>query len=98
MDECRNKYIQRSQCPLLSAHWLIAPEPAKIEAIVKMSPPTSINELRAFLGTTGYYRRYARHYAQIVRPLHRLLRPGVAYIWGPEQQEAFEMLKTRLSA
>jgi hypothetical protein len=63
-----------------------------------MSPPSNVSELRAFLGITGYYRRYVRHYAQIVRPLRRLHKPGVAYIWGPEQQEAYEMLKDKLCA
>jgi hypothetical protein len=53
----------------------LAPQVAQIKAIVKMSPPTNVSELRAFLGTTSYYRRYVRDYAQIVRPLHRLLQP-----------------------
>jgi uncharacterized membrane-anchored protein len=46
----------------------IAPQAAKVEAIVKMPPPTNITKLRAFLGTTGYYRRYVQHYAQIAGP------------------------------
>jgi hypothetical protein len=59
----------------------IAPQAAKVEAIVKMPPPTNITELRAFLGTTGYHRRYVQHYARIAGPLHKLLEQGVAYIW-----------------
>jgi hypothetical protein len=35
-----------------------APQQVKVEAILKMKPPGDFFELRAFLGTAGYYRRY----------------------------------------
>jgi hypothetical protein len=35
-----------------------APQQVKVEAILKMKPPGDVSELRAFLGTAGYYRRY----------------------------------------
>ncbi|GJW18229.1 putative mitochondrial protein [Tanacetum coccineum] len=56
------------------------------------------NELRRFLGLTGYYKRFIKGFAMISRPLTQLLKKG-AYKWNNEAQLAFETLKqTMISA
>jgi hypothetical protein len=55
-----------------------APQQVKVEAILKMKPPGDVSELRAFLGTAGYYRRYVQNYSRIAAALNRLLQNGVA--------------------
>ena len=70
----------------------VATDPSKIEDIINWKTPQSVNELRGFLGLTGYYRQFIPHYALICQPLHTALKKN-AFQWGHEQQAAFEKLK-----
>ena len=51
----------------------VSPDPNKIEVIQKWAIPKTIKELRAFIGFTGYYRKYIEKYAHIARPLYDLV-------------------------
>ena len=46
---------------------------AKIEAIEKLPPPSSIKGIRSFLGHAGFYRRFIKDFSQIAKPLSNLL-------------------------
>lgn len=73
----------------------LSTDPAKIEAVKHWPEPKSVTQLRGFLGLTGYYRRFVKHYGLICRPLHDMLKKN-SFLWGPEQSKAFEELKERL--
>ncbi|KAK7933302.1 hypothetical protein WMY93_004198 [Mugilogobius chulae] len=47
-------------------------DPDKIEALKTWPVPTTLKELRSFLGFAGYYRRFVQDYSTIVKPLHDL--------------------------
>ena len=51
----------------------IQTDPEKTKAIKTWPVPRSVKDVRAFLGFTGYYRRFIRNYATIARPLNDLL-------------------------
>jgi hypothetical protein len=52
---------------------------AKIIVIIDFPPPTSVQQLRATLGHTGYYRKFIRGYAQIIAPMEKLLKKEVKF-------------------
>ncbi len=47
-------------------------DPQKIEAIKTWPRPKNLKELRSFLGFSGYYRRFIKDYAKVVKPLNGL--------------------------
>lgn len=50
----------------------ILPYPEKVEAVVKMRPPTTLKETRSFLGLCNYYRKAVANFSQIAAPLYQL--------------------------
>ena len=71
-------------------------DPAKVEAITTWSRPTTVTEVRSFLGFAGYYRRFMEGFSSLVLPLTQLMRKGVKFKWSEERQRSFEELKKRL--
>ncbi|KAJ9557909.1 hypothetical protein OSB04_012523 [Centaurea solstitialis] len=71
-------------------------DPAKIEAVMKWEVPKTPTEIRSFLGLAGYYRWFIQDFSKIAVPLTRLTRKNVKFVWGEEQQKAFELLREKL--
>uniref|UniRef100_A0ACD5WWA8 Uncharacterized protein n=1 Tax=Avena sativa TaxID=4498 RepID=A0ACD5WWA8_AVESA len=70
----------------------VATDPTKIEAIVKWPTPTTVTELRSFLGLAGYYRRFVKNYGIICKPLFSSLKKE-GFSWIEDQETAFKELK-----
>ena len=64
--------------------------------------PDSVKQVRAFIALCSYYRRFIKNFAQIARPLHKLLekqdKKGTNFNWDRGCQDSFENLKTALIA
>ncbi|GJY22453.1 reverse transcriptase, partial [Tanacetum coccineum] len=80
---------------IVSADGIIM-DPSKVEAITKWPRPTTVTEVRSFLGLAGYYRRFVEGFSQLALPLTQLMRKGEKFVWTDERQESFEELKRRL--
>jgi hypothetical protein len=71
----------------------VKPDEKKVEAVMKFPVPTTTKQLKAFLGLAGYYRRFVPNFSPIAKPLHKLTGKNVPYVWGKEQDQAFQKLK-----
>lgn len=72
----------------LIGHGQVRPSPSKTDVLVKSPKPTNVKEVRQFLGLAGYFRRYIAEYASKTACIAKLLRKGVPFAWGPEQDVA----------
>lgn len=67
-------------------------DPAKVQAMFSWPAPKNITALRAFLGLTGFYRRFVANYASIASPLTDLLKSN-SFHWNETANIAFHKLK-----
>ncbi|KAK3804175.1 hypothetical protein RRG08_023538 [Elysia crispata] len=87
----------------------IATEAAKVKAVQDWKVPSTIRELRAFLGLASYYRKFIDGFAKIARPLHAITsavnadpvsskrkHAPIAKFWNEDCQPAFNNLKSAL--
>ncbi|GJS27838.1 putative reverse transcriptase domain-containing protein [Tanacetum coccineum] len=74
----------------------ITMDPAKVEAITKWPRPTSVTEVRSFLGLAGYYCRFVEGFSRLALPLTKLMRKGRRSCLDDEREKSFEELKQRL--
>jgi hypothetical protein len=61
-------------------------------------PPTSVLEIRSFLGQAGYYRWFIKDFSKIAKPMMKLLEKNKAFEWTVECQVSFEELKKCLTS
>ena len=51
---------------------------------------------RSFVGMVNFLSMFCPELQKFLKPIHDLTRKGRSFIWGEEQQEAFEEIKRRL--
>jgi hypothetical protein len=71
----------------------LKPDPVKLDGVRQWPVPTTLKQLRSFLGFLNYYRRFISGFSELARPLNDLLRNDVQWKWETPQHEAFERLK-----
>jgi hypothetical protein len=100
-------YVRFSKCEFwisevsFSGH-VISPEgidvdPSKVREVLDWKPPTSVTQVRSFLGLAGYYRRFILNFSKISKPITELLKKGNRYMWSKDYDEAFNTLKKLLT-
>lgn len=68
-----------------------------IEAVKHWETPTNVKEVERFLGFANYHRGFIAGFAQMAHPLYNITGKK-PFVWGPEQQTAFENLRRALTS
>ncbi len=84
----------------------IMPDPQKVQEVNNWTVPETVYDVRAFLGTMNYFRKFIQNYAKIARPLIDLTKGNVSrrksattrVQLNKEQLQAFEKLRQALSS
>ncbi|CAN6723549.1 unnamed protein product [Malus baccata var. baccata] len=70
---------------------------SKIDLVRHLPSPTSVREVRSFLGHAGFYRRFIKDFSKIAQPLCCLLQKEVAFEFTKECTASFNQLKELLT-
>jgi hypothetical protein len=76
----------------------ISVDPTKVQEVLDWKAPTTVFEVRSFLGLAGYYRHFILDFSKIAKPMTRLLQKDEKFVWTPKCDEAFHTLRTLLTS
>ena len=76
---------------------MIEVDKAKIDIMQHLPSPTTVREVRSFLGHAGFYRRFIKDFSKEAKPLSNLLQKDVPFVWSAECEAAFLKLKELLT-
>ena len=74
------------------------PNKDKVRAIQEAPAPTSVKELKAFLGLLNYYSKFVHNISSVLASLYKLRKKEVQWHWGKEQETAFKESKRLLTS
>lgn len=74
----------------------ISLDPARVSAIKAIREPTNKEEVHSFMGILQFAARFIPGKTDTLAPISNLLKSSVEFVWGPEQQKAFDLVKKLL--
>lgn len=75
----------------------VKPDPQLTEAIRTFPTPQTVKQLQSYLGIANYYRKYCSNYAEITKPLTRLLKKDTPFVWSDDCEVSFQKVKEMLT-
>jgi len=90
--KCAFRVSARKFLRFLVYHKGMSVDPAKATAIATMKRPITVKELKSFQQRVSYIRRFMPGLALVTSELSKLLKNGIEFTCGTEQQEAFQRI------
>ena len=84
-----------SEIPVSEAGF--ATDPEKLQAVHSWPRPSTVSEVRRFLGLCSYYRRFVPNFADLAHPLHQCTEHTQIFNWNDELENSFASLKKALT-
>jgi hypothetical protein len=75
----------------------ISVDPSKVQDVLNWNAPTSVGDIRSFLGLAGYYQRFIKGFSKISKPITELLEKDKKFDWTSACETSFQELKKRLT-
>jgi hypothetical protein len=72
-------------------------DPSKVKDVLSWNAPTSVGDIRSFLGLAGYYRRFIEGFSKISMLMTELLEKEKKFEWTPACEASFQQLKKQLT-
>lgn len=76
----------------------IRPGSKKINALLHMTMPQNVKQVRQFVGLAGYFRKFVPNFAKLVEPLTVLTRKDSKWEWSSLQIDAVNNVKSSLAS
>ena len=60
---------------------------------MEMAPPTNVHEVQVVMGMFNYYKKFLPNFSEIAKPIIKLIKKEVPFMWTSKCQLAFDALK-----
>ena len=74
----------------------VKPLQSRLEAIQKLKPPINQKGCQSIAGIVNFVSIFCPELQKLLKPIYKLTKKGRPFIWGDEQQRAFDKIKNRL--
>ena len=81
----------------LYCQWMQASS-SKVKANIYMPSPTCKKQVQSFIGMVHYLPKFSACLSELAEPIRELSKETVPFNWGPEYQEAFQLVKKEIAA
>ena len=71
--------------------------PNGLRGIKEWPFPTTVKQVRGFLGFGNFYRQFIKHFSEVAKPLNNLLKKDRKFEWTEACQNSFDELKKRFT-
>ena len=75
----------------------IGPDPARVKQFSEIKPPTTLKDVRSFLGFIAYLSKFCPDYAMTTNKLRSLTSKGTKFCWTDSHQQEFDFIIRNLS-
>lgn len=75
----------------------VRPDPKKVTALTKTTPPSNVKGVRQFMGLAGYFRKFIKGFSQLSAPITALLKNNSAFNWTPECETTRQLIIQKLT-
>jgi hypothetical protein len=75
----------------------VSVDPSKVQEVMDWKTPTTVSEVRSFLGLAGYYCRFIPDFSKIAKPMTSLLQKDHEFVWIEKCETAFHTLRKLLT-
>ena len=74
----------------------VKPLRSRLEAVKRLKPPVTPKGCKSFAGMVNFVSMFYPELQQLLKPIYDLTKKGRPFLWGKEQQDAFEEIKSRM--
>ena len=74
----------------------VKPLRSRLEAIQKLKPSMNQKGCRSFMGVVNFICIFCPELQKLLKPIYELTKKGRPFVWGDEQQKAYDEIKNRL--
>ena len=72
------------------------PAQTKVSAIASKPDPNCKEQVQSFIGMVNYLSKFSARLSELAEPVKELAKDKVPFNWGPEHQEAFNLIKKEI--
>ena len=96
--KCEFKKTKIEYLGMVITEGKITMDSVKVKGIRDWPAPTTVKEVRSFLGFGNFYRKFISKFSELAAPLNELLKKDKTFDWTPECQVSFDTLKQWFTA